>query len=323
MHDQKTKGPLRLKLIRKIEDFSTDWHGGALAIGNFDGVHIGHAHIAQRLCEWSDKLDGPATVFTFDPHPARLLRPDLAPPPLTWIDRKAELLGDLGIDILVAYPTNQQLLDLEYQQFFHQIVVEKIGAQAIVEGPNFFFGKDRKGDVGKLGELCKEHQLELEVVQPELDGDSFVSSSRIRQAIAEGDVGEARKMLTQPYRIRGMVTHGVGRGASLGFPTANLDAIDTLVPAHGVYAGIGTIDHSRHMAAIHIGPNPTFGEMVSKVEVHLLDYENAIYGNVLEVDFVEKIRDVSTFKSSEQLKSQLVNDIQNCRNVLRKFLKIK
>ena len=313
----------RLKLIRKIDDFSPKWHGGALTIGNFDGVHLGHAHIAQRLCHWSEKLDGPATVFTFDPHPARLLRPDLAPPPLTWIDRKAELLGDLGIDILVAYPTDQQLLDLEYQQFFQQIILDKIGARGIVEGPNFFFGKDRKGNVDKLAELCGSNSISLEIVQPELKDESFVSSSRIRQAIIEGDVGTARQMLTQPYRIRGMVTHGAGRGASLGFPTANLDAIDTLVPAHGVYAGIGILDHSRHMAAVHIGPNPTFGEMVSKVEVHLLDYENAIYGNVLEVDFVEKIRDVSTFDSSEQLKTQLIHDIQNCRNVLRNFMKIK
>jgi riboflavin kinase / FMN adenylyltransferase len=312
-----------LKLIRRIEEFSSNWHGGALTIGNFDGVHIGHALIAQRLCHWADQLGGPATVFTFDPHPARLLRPELAPPPLTWIDRKAELLGELGIDVLIAYPTSRELLQLEYQQFFDDIVIKTLGARAMVEGPNFYFGRNRNGDVKKLATLCAAHNMKLEIVEPEINDESFVSSSRIRAAISEGHVGIARQMLTQPYRIRGMVTHGVGRGASLGFPTANLDAIDTLIPAHGVYAGIGILDHTKHMAAIHIGPNPTFGEHVSKVEVHLLDFENAIYGNVLEVDFVEKIRDVATFDSSQQLMAQLINDVQESRNVLRNFMKIK
>ncbi|MFN6206977.1 MAG: riboflavin kinase, partial [Planctomycetota bacterium] len=219
-----------MKLLRRLEQFPSELRGGALTIGNFDGVHRGHKHVMQRLKQHAAAVNGPAIVFTFDPHPARLLRPEHSPPPLTWIDRKAELLSELGVDAVVAYPTDLALLHLEYADFFHKIVLERIGARAMVEGPNFYFGHDRQGDVQKLAELCTDYGLALEVVQPKLEtsGEEMISSSRIRRLIGSGDVAGAGRLLTQPYRIRGLVVHGSARGASLGFPTANLDAIDTL-----------------------------------------------------------------------------------------------
>jgi riboflavin kinase/FMN adenylyltransferase len=311
-----------VKLLRRLEQFPSELRGGALTIGNFDGVHRGHKHVMQRLKQHAAAVNGPAIVFTFDPHPARLLRPEHSPPPLTWIDRKAELLSELGVDAVVAYPTDLALLQLEYADFFHKIVLERIGARAMVEGPNFYFGHNRQGDVQKLAELCTDYGLALEVVQPKLEtsGEEMISSSRIRRLIGSGDVAGAGRLLTQPYRIRGLVVHGSARGASLGFPTANLDAIDTLVPAHGVYVGRAQIERRWYWTAVHIGPNPTFGEFASKVEIHVLDFDGSLYGTVLEVDFIDRIRGVKAFADIESLRTQLQRDIEFARDVARRWV---
>jgi len=286
---------------------------GAVAIGNFDGVHLGHARIMRRLLEKAQAVAGPAVAFTFDPHPVRLLRPEAAPPPLTWTERKAELLAELGVDWIVAYPTDPQLLELAPETFFHRIVRDMLDAKALVEGPNFYFGHDRTGDVHLLRELCDRHGMSLDVVEPiRIDGE-LVSSSRVRKCIAAGDVDPARRMLTQPYRIRGMVTHGAGRGGQIGFPTANLEAIDTLLPAAGVYAGRALVDRRAYPAAVNLGPNPTFGEHAPKVEVHLIDFHEPLYGQPLEVEFVARLRDVVSFGSVDQLRQQLASDVALAR----------
>jgi riboflavin kinase/FMN adenylyltransferase len=290
--------------------------GGAVTIGNFDGVHRGHARIVERLIWQARRVAGPAIVFTFDPHPVRVLRPDLAPPPLTWTDRKAELLAELGVDAMVVYRTDEALLSLSPDEFFQRVVREQLAARAMVEGPNFFFGRDRSGDIDRLRLLCERHRVALEVVEPLRCGTQYISSSRIRSAIAAGDVAEARRLLTRPYRIRGLVTHGAGRGAKIGFPTANVDAIDTLLPAYGVYAGRARVAGQDLPAAINIGPNPTFGQQVLKVEVHILDYDRPLYGQPLEVDFVARLRDIQTFRSVEQLVRQLRSDIAAVRDII-------
>jgi len=164
--------PIAMKLIRKISDFPESQRGGAVAIGNFDGVHRGHSVIINQLKKYASQLGGPAIVFTFDPHPVRILRPEQTPPPLTWTNRKADLLAELGVDIVVAYPTDRALLQLTHEEFFDQVVVEQLGAKAMVEGPNFFFGKDRQGNVENLAELCKQNSIELNIVQPMLDSES-------------------------------------------------------------------------------------------------------------------------------------------------------
>lgn len=286
-----------------------------MTIGNFDGVHQGHRRIVERLLQRARDVDGPAVVFTFDPHPVRLLRPSESPPPLTWTERKASLLKDLGVDWIVAYPTDQQLLELTAQQFFDKIVVGAIDAKAIVEGPNFFFGRHREGNIDRLGAMTAAAGMTLEIVQPVEQAGRLVSSSLIRQLIGQGDVATAATMLTAPYRIRGMVTHGAGRGAQLGFPTANLEAIDTLLPAIGVYAGHAFVGAERYGAAVNIGPNPTFGEHALKVEVHLLDRDESLYGEPLEVEFLAKLRDVRPFASKDELISQLRADVARAREL--------
>lgn len=299
-----------MKLIRNLNALPADLRGGAVSIGNFDGVHQGHARIVETLRAQAISVGGPSIVFTFDPHPVRLLRPHEVPPPLTWADRKAELIAELNVDGMIVYPTNEKLLALTPEEFFQQIVVEQLGALAMVEGPNFYFGKNRAGDIEVLRNLCDANNLSLEVVQPLTIGDDYVSSSRIRRLIEAGEVGQAAEMLTRPYRIRGMVTHGAGRGAKIGFPTANIDAIDTILPGIGVYAGVAHADDKSWPTAVNIGPNPTFGEERLKVEAHVIGFTGSLYGQPLEVDFLARVRETRPFASVDELKNQLKNDVR-------------
>ena len=309
-----------MKLLRQVTHLPDELRCGAVAIGNFDGVHWGHARIVERVLAQARELGGPALIFTFDPHPVRLLRPTEAPPPLTWTDRKAALLAELGVDAVIAYPTDEALLQLTPGEFFRRIVCEQLAARAMVEGPNFFFGRGRTGTIDVLRQLTAEAGIRLDVVDPLVVDGEYVSSSRIRQLLVEGRVFEARQLLTQPYRIRGMVVHGAGRGVPLGFGTANLDAIDTLLPGAGVYAGRGFVNNTYWPAAINIGANPTFGEPALKVEVHLVGWNaGPLYGQPLEIDFLARLRNIQRFAGIEALQEQLRQDSEAARAVFRDF----
>ncbi len=304
-----------MKLLRSTDNLPSDVLSGAVSIGNFDGVHQGHARIVTKLREMADQVKGPAVILTFDPHPVRLLRPDQAPPPLTWTDRKAELLAELGVDMVIAYPTDEALLQLSPGEFFSTIVRKQLDARAMVEGPNFYFGQNRTGNIETLRHFCMQAGIGLEVVAPLLLDGEYVSSSRVRKMIELGDVAGARRMLTQPYRIRGMVTHGAARGSRIGFPTANVDAIDTLRPGCGVYAGHASVADQTYPAAINIGANPTFGENSVKVEAHLLNFNGNVYGQSITVDFLERLRDIQPFATVHQLKHQLAQDVAKTERI--------
>jgi riboflavin kinase/FMN adenylyltransferase len=304
-----------MHIIRHLDTLPAAARGGAVAIGNFDGVHRGHIAIVRQLLKRAEAVRGPAIVFTFDPHPVRLLRPEQCPPPLTWTERKAELLAAQGVDWIVAYPTDEALLQLSAAQFFQQIVVDVLAARALVEGPNFFFGHNREGTIERLRELAVEAGISLDVVPPvEVDG-QIVSSSRVRELISRGEVEQASKLLAAPYRIRGMVAHGAGRGAKIGFPTANLGAIDTLLPAQGVYAGRAWVDKTSWPAAINLGSSPTFGDATQRVEVHLVGLDEPLYGQPLEVDFRARLRDIRPFESPQALAQQLARDVEQVKQV--------
>ncbi len=216
-------GPARVRcelvsVIRSLDSIPAWFTCGAVAIGNFDGVHRGHARLIERLRQKASEVGGAATVFTFDPHPVVVLRPEAAPPPLTWVERKVELLQDLGVDAVIAFPTDLALLRLSPREFFDRVVANSLGAKAVVEGPNFRFGLGRAGDIPLLREFCRQAGVALEVVEPMTDGDGTISSSRVRDRIRLGDVDAAREMLTGPYRVRGMVTHGRGAAVRWVFP---------------------------------------------------------------------------------------------------------
>jgi riboflavin kinase/FMN adenylyltransferase len=304
-----------VQLIADAATWPNDVRGGAVAIGNFDGVHRGHARIIAALREQAAAVGGPAIVFTFDPHPVRLLRPAEAPPPLTWTQRKAELLAALGVEAMIAYPTDRALLQHTAEEFFRTLIVDRLAARAMVEGPNFRFGARRAGDVAALRTLCDTAHVRLEIVEPLVEGGEIVSSSRIRRLVAEGAVDAARQLLTEPYRIRGLVVHGAGRGNSIGFPTANIAAVDTLAPGLGVYAARAWLRDAAAAklqswpAAVNIGANPTFGESAVKIEAHLIGCNQSLYGEVLEVDFLARLRDIQPFADVQGLQAQLKHDV--------------
>jgi riboflavin kinase/FMN adenylyltransferase len=290
-----------------------------LAVGNFDGVHRGHANLLGRLRARADTHGAPAIALTFDPLPAAVLRPQSAPVPLTTIDRKVELLKAAGATEVGVFRTGPWLLGLTAREFFERVVLGQFDARGMVEGPTFGFGRDRGGDAQILSAWCAEAGLEFEIVAPtDVDG-SIVSSTRIRRFLADGDPRAAARLLGRPYRLRGIVSHGAGRGAGLGFSTANLDEIDTQIPADGVYAGFASIAgrSTALPAAVHIGPNATFGEQLRKVEAHLLDFAGELYGQWIDIDFLERIRTTRKFAALDDLLTQIQADVARVRELTR------
>jgi riboflavin kinase/FMN adenylyltransferase len=231
------------------------------------------------------------------------------------LDQKARLLSECGVDVVIAYPTDQSLLNLTPDAFFEGIVRGELNARGLVEGPNFFFGHDRAGNIPMLRRLCEVAGLTLDVVPPVTVGERLVSSSEIRALIAAGRVADAVNMLGHPYHLRGFVVRGAGRGRMLGVPTANLERIETLIPPDGVYAGTASHGDRSYPAAVHIGANTTFGEQERKVEVHLLDFAGNLYGQTVEVGLLRHIRDTVKFAEGEELKRQLARDLEQVRQV--------
>ncbi len=276
--------------LHDFADVPSKFRGAFVAVGNFDGVHRGHAHLLDRLKIRAAAARVPAIALTFDPSPATFLRPETAPALLTWLERPGELLVGLGLADVGVFQTGPWLLGLTAREFFDRVLLGQLGAKGIVEGPTFGFGRDRGGDARLLGDWCAEAGLGFEVVAPTQDDGTIVSSSRIRQALAAGEVAAAARMLGRPHRIRGQITHGAGRGAGIGVPTANLDEIDTMIPADGVYAVHAYLDGTGPPlpSACNIGPNPTFGEQDRKVEAHLIDFKGDIYGRSMHLDFLER-----------------------------------
>jgi riboflavin kinase/FMN adenylyltransferase len=304
-----------MKLLRDL-DSCPEIRGGAVSIGNFDGVHRGHQEIAQRLVRMARRFGGPSVVLTFDPPPSAILRPAQTPARLTTVETRAELLAQCGVDWVVAYPTDRALLELTPEEFFASIVRRRLNVRGMVEGPNFFFGKDRTGTVESLRGLCAGEGLEFEVVAPQSVNGRMVSSSAVRGLIESGSVAEAVDLLGHGHRVTGHVVRGAARGRTLGFPTANLEGIATLLPPEGVYAGVTVGLDRPYAAAINIGANPTFGEGAMKFEAHLIGYQGDLYGMSLSIDLRFRIRPTQRFNGPEELKKQLQRDIAQASKTL-------
>lgn len=283
--------------------------GALVSIGNFDGVHAGHAILLGRLVERARAAGRASLVLTFEPHPLTILRPGAIPPRLTTPERKADLMARLGVDDVLAYPTSPQLLSMSPHEFFDEVLVKQLDIAGLVEGPNFLFGAGRRGDVALLERLCASRGMACHVVDPvQVDGE-WISSSSVRRALAEGNVETANRLLGRPYRLAGRVVSGARRGRTIGFPTANLAEIETVIPRDGVYGGVSTVGGVHYPVAMNIGANPTFGEANAKVELHLAGFSGDLYGGVLEVDFLGRLRDTQLFSSLDALKSQLERDV--------------
>lgn len=293
-----------------------DFTAGAITVGNFDGVHRGHRELIAGCIAEAAQVGGPAVVVTFDPPPLAVLIPSAMKPPLSTTAERNELLLTAGVTNVVSLKTEAGLLALEPEAFFEDVVLGLFRAKAIVEGFNFRFGRARSGDTVELRRLCDKHRVRFREVRPLLDAGEPVSSSRIRAAIQAGDVTTAAKLLGREYAMIGTVETGANRGRTIGFPTANVGGVRTLVPGVGVYAVWATVDGMTHRAAANVGPNPTFGEDARKIEVHLLDFTGDLYGKELRVTFVKRLRDVRPFGGVNELVEQLKRDVAEARAVL-------
>jgi len=305
---------------------SLDWHahappefrGGAVTVGNFDGVHLGHQALVDATRKTADAIDGPAVVVTFDPPPHQVLHPESGPPrpPLTTLIDRAELLQQAGANHVVILRTSPALLALSPEAFFEDILVRQLGAKGVVEGHDFRFGRGRAGTNSNLRLLCAASKLAFKEVPQLHYKNEPVSSSRVRAAIVGGDVALAAELLARPYRIAGNVIAGAKRGRTIGFPTANLDNVPTVLPGNGVYAVRAVVNGKMWSAAANIGPNPTFGEDARKVEVHLIGFADDLYGQLIAVDFIAHLRATRPFSGVVELTQQLKQDIEHAKRVL-------
>ena len=288
-----------------------------LSIGNFDGVHRGHVGLIARLRAAADAAGAPAVALTFEPHPIAVLRPEQAPAPLTWTERKVELLRGAGADAVGVFDTGPWLLGLTAREFFDRVILDQFDAVGLVEGPTFGFGRDRVGTVETLDDWCAESGLGFEIAGPAESDGRIVSSTRIRHALLDGRAEEAAGLLGRPHRVRGSVVRGEGRGRAIGYPTANLGGIDTLIPADGVYATLALVEGMPGpiVSATHIGPNVTFGGQIRTVEAYLMDFEADLYGRRIELDLLARIRPSMKFDGLEPLLAQMRSDVARAREI--------
>jgi riboflavin kinase/FMN adenylyltransferase len=245
-----------------------------------------------------------------------VLHPGSERPPLTTIPQRAELLHAIGADHIIVLQTSPALLALSPEAFFEDVLLRQLGAKAIVEGYDFRFGRARAGNNEVLHALCQGAGVAFEEVPQLLDGGEPVSSSRVRSALVNGNVSRAAELLNRPYQLTGTVIPGARRGRTIGFPTANLADVLTVLPGNGVYAVRALVEGQIFPAAANIGPNPTFGEDAQKIEVHLIDFTGDLYGKTLSVDFVAKLRDTRPFGGVKELIGQLKYDVEHAKRVL-------
>lgn len=286
-------------------------HSAIVTSGTFDGVHVGHQKILTRLRELAKEKGGETVVVTFWPHPRFVLNPeDDSLKLLSTFEEKAALFADMGIDHLVRIPFTKAFSQLGSDEFIRKILVGKINTRYLVIGYDHHFGKNREGSFEYLKEHAHEYGFEVEEI-PRQDVDHIgVSSTKIRSALNEGDVRTANEYLGRPYNIQGKVTYGKKIGSSIGFPTANLQMIETykLIPADGVYAVIAQVQGKAYEGMMNIGFRPTVDGSARQVEVHLFNFDQLIYGEVMNVLVIGRIRNEIKFNDIEELKAQLERD---------------
>lgn len=293
----------------------SECRGGVLTIGNFDGVHCGHVLLVEEVSRQARPRGVPALTLTFEPHPRELLAPGPPQPLLTTSEDRCRLLEKQGADHVLVLRTTPELLALSADEFFHQVIQKRLQVVALVEGKNFGFGRNRQGNIETLAQLCQTAAIPLTVVSPLIVEGRPISSSQIRQALLGGSVELAARLLGRNYQIEGLVGTGQRRGMSLGFPTANLEQLRTLVPGDGVYAVSVLAEGKRWPGAANVGSNPTFAEQKRKVEVHLIGFHGDLYGRHLAIEFLKRLRDTRPFAGVSELVAQLRSDVEQARRI--------
>jgi riboflavin kinase/FMN adenylyltransferase len=284
----------------------------AVTVGVFDGVHHGHRMILGRLVA----APFPSTVLTFDPHPAEVLSPGTNPRLITTVEERIELMQGVGVDSVGVLDLSE-IRHLEPEQFVTQVLVAKLGVRLIVVGSDFQFGRDRAGDSEFLRQAGEAHGFDVDVVDL-VESGRVISSSRVRHLIEEGEVATAATLLGSRYRLSNVVVPGDQRGKAMGFPTANLEPpARKVIPGNGIYAAFAHAGAEPLAAAVNVGVRPTFGGTKTLIEAFILDFDRDIYGSVLELEFVERLRPELEFASVEALVEAMNEDVARVRQVLK------
>ena len=291
-----------------------------LALGNFDGLHRGHLKIVERVRRGAAEHGGTPMAMTFDPHPPRVVRPDKAPPLLMTLPQRLEALERAGMRAVAVVRFTRELSQWEPETFVRTVLVDWLHVSEVWVGANFLFGHDRSGNFSLLRTLGQRYGFRADKIDPVRYKEFVVSSTRIRRLVAEGRVDEAGALLGHAYALAGTIVEGRRRGRELGFPTANLRTDNELIPPHGVYATTLTVDGIVHAAVTNIGVNPTFGDNgATTIETHVLRYNRELYGQRVQLGFVQRLRDERRFDDVDALRAQIEAD---CRRAERLFTRL-
>lgn len=291
--------------------------GGVIALGNFDGFHAGHQAVVGRAVHHAKDDGRPAIVATFDPHPVRFFKPDVAPFRLTTLDQRQELFGAAGADAMLVLPFDAALAGTSAEDFITGLLLDRFGAAGVVTGSDFVFGKGRGGNVVTLADHARRLGFFTEMVSPVEDADEVISSSRIREALQAGDCATATRLLTRPFTVRGTVQHGDKNGRLLGFPTANLDMGPYLRPRYGIYAVTGRLPDGRILkGAANLGIRPSFDPPRELLEPHFFDFSGDLYGQDIDVAFHAFIRGEAKFDDMDALTAQIAADCDQAKALL-------
>ena len=309
-----------MKIISDLNSISSSASKCVATIGNFDGVHLGHQQLLKLLVEKARELQLPSTVISFNPHPLEFFIPDRAPTRLTSTDEKAELIGCLGVDRLVVLQFNREFANTEPEDFLENVLVRKLGVEQIIVGDDFRFGKGRRGDFAMLTEFGEQRGIRIDRMESMLVQNERVSSRQIRICLAKGELEKAKDLLGRDFSMSGVVELGDGNGAKWNIPTANVFPAYRNVPVSGVFVvEVDDITEKPVPGAANIGIRPTVGGQRVVLETHLLDYEGDLYGRMIRVRFIKKLREEQKFPSIDAMLVQIRKDIEESRKYFQNW----
>ncbi len=305
-----------MRIIRGIKNCCEKFPNPVLTLGNFDGVHLGHQAIFRKVVDRAKATSGTSMAFTFEPHPLKVLAPDRSPKLLNTFHSKMKLIESSGMQIVICADFTREFAEQNPEEFARRVLVDGIGVKEVYIGYDYAFGRGREGSIASLTAMGQAHGFTVGVVDAVKVGETVVSSSLVRDLVSNGRVDEVPVFLGRFYSIEGNVVHGESRGRSLGFPTANIQTMNELLPAFGVYA-VRTMVGGRHIDGVaSLGVRPTFGEGPVSIEVFLFDYEGDLYGKHLDMAFIRRLRGEEKFPDADSLVRQMQKDVDQAKGIL-------
>jgi riboflavin kinase/FMN adenylyltransferase len=323
-----------MELVLGINKIKKRHKGGILALGTFDGVHLGHQKVIKSLKRRAKRLKKKSIVLTFDIHPLKTINPAKSPPLLTPKEKKIKVIQGLGVDILILINFNRRFSSLSPEKFIEDILVDRLGIEEVFVGKDFTFGRGAMGDIAFLKKKSREYGFKVKAVPSQKMGKTAISSTAIRKLIKRGKLKKAAKLLGRPYALYGRIVRGASRGKGLGYPTANIRPHYEVIPSDGVYVGQIGVKGKNWDGLLNVGIQPTFhkglgrvrkdeqgsgGEQKRVIEAHIFDFDGRLYGQEIKVNFLEKLRDEIAFKSPEALRAQIEKDITKARKILPRW----